>query len=880
MAITIGTQLGSYEITELLGRGGMGVVYRARDAKLGRDVAIKSLAPGFALDADRLARFRREAEVLALLNHPNIATIYDVHEQQDTPFLILELVEGATLAELIKRGPLAIEETIAICRQIAEALEAAHDKGIVHRDLKPANVKITPGGRVKVLDFGLAKIFGDSEATESPQFSDSTLASSTLPGVILGTAPYMSPEQARGKPVDKRADIWAFGCVLYESLTGRQAFPPGETVSDAIAAILSEEPNWSALPATVPSGIQSLLERCLRKDPRRRLHDIADGRIELEDASQDKLSSRHRASRQRGVWFFAAGALLFFLLSVVLLIPVLRNTPLRAPSLVRFTISPPENVRFLASTTPDAAAVPWPALSPDGRHLAFIATQNSKQLLWIYSFESGSSRPLSGTEEATQPFWSPTSDMIAFQAHRQLRKVPLEGGPMQVICDLPAAEAGFGGTWNSNGVILFSAELSINQVFAAGGQPSKIQSTDMGTRSVWPHFLPDGRHFVFYGQSRHGSGVFVGSLDPGEPQLLIPNIVSPAKYSSGFLFFVREQTLMAQRFDADRLEIKGSAIPIAADVAVNVTRGGAALSASDGGTLVFRRGSASPSRFTWFDRSGKELGTVPGTTVYAQPSISPDGKMIAFEQGLSATDVWLHDIARNLTTRLTFHARYTGMPIWWPDGKSIVFRSNKGEQFGLYRHSVGTVGEDELLLQSELSLVADSISPDEKYVIYITTSGSRDIWALPLSGDRKPIQITDTSFIETFPRLSPNGRWLAYASNETGRDEVYLQSFPTAHARGQVSIAGGSEPVWRPDGKELYYLSADAKLMAVPIIVSADGFEAAKPKALFSPRLYSDVGTAQNYDVAPDGRFLFNVSSDDSSEPLTIILNWPSNQPK
>jgi serine/threonine protein kinase/Tol biopolymer transport system component len=928
-----GMRLGSYEVLSALGAGGMGEVYRARDIKLGRDVAIKILPSAFTADPERLARFEREARVLAALNHPNIAAIHGSEDAQGAPALILEFVDGVTLAErLIRRIP--ISETLAIARQIAEALEAAHEKGIIHRDLKPANIKITSAGIVKVLDFGLAKLAapaearhyaGDSAMSKSPTIT----VGGTLKGVILGTAAYMSPEQARGTPVDKRTDIWSFGCVLYQMLTGSLAFA-GDTVSDTIAAILDREVNWGALPEGTPPSIRRLLQRCLEKDPKRRLRDIADTRLDIDEAlssgSAEALTAPTSQSDSAGVaaiargrkallqnariaWGTAASSLLLVVALAVGGLLYLRRAPTDTHA-YRSSILPPLGVSLPILANPNARF----SISPDGLRIAFVGTEaDGVNRLWVQSLDGLSAQPLAGTEGAFVPFWSPDSRFIGFFAGGSVKRIDATGGPPLTLVDNSGATQG-GATWNRDDVILFAAYgvgNPIRRVPASGGVPTPVTTLHVEegeTRHAFPFFLPDGRHFLFLavGSKTAGpnspSGIYVAALDSNERKLLVPG-GSNAMYAQGYLFFLREQTLTAQPFDAELLEFTGDAVPIAERVGIGGQTGVAGgFTVSQSGVLAYETGSAGqgvvsagvPAQLVWFDRSGKQIGVLGDHARSGHVQLAPDGRRLAvsvFDLARTSRDIWLFDIARGLRTRFTFDVADEQASVWSPDGSRVVFNSRRKGPLDLYQKaSSGADAEEELLADGLLKSPSDW-SSDGRFILFLVEAPSTgaDLWVLPLFGDRKPFPFLQTQFNELPGGFSPDGRWIAYVSNESGRSEVYVSPFPepgrvrsaaatleTQGGKWQVSTAGGYQPRWRRDGKEIFYLGPDDKLMSAAVNGAGSAFEVGAVRPLFDTRAG---GPGFLYDVSADGqRFLVNTLVEELSEsaPITLVVNWPA----
>jgi len=874
MPISIGTKLGSYEIQSPIGAGGMGEVYRARDTKLARDVAIKVLPANFVNDPERLSRFQREARMLAALNHSNIATIYGLEQSGGVHFLIMELVPGETLAERVKAGPVPVEEALKIAEQIAEALETAHEKGIIHRDLKPANVKVTPEGKVKVLDFGLAKAFTDDTDASDPTNSPTLSHAATMQGVILGTAAYMSPEQARGKSVDRRTDIWAFGCVLYELLTGKRTFT-GEDATEILATVVKSEPDWTQLPRTIPPPISLLLHRCLRKDRRKRISDASDVRIEIEDALSGTAPVEPVAGqRQRPVAWMGLAAVLLLALAAV--------------SFTHFRETPPQQqtVRFQISL-PEKATLPIFQLSPDGKILAFSASSGGRRQLWVRPIDSLTARLVPQTDGATYPFWSPDSASIAFFASGKLKKVALAGGPPQAICD---ALDGRGGSWNNDGVIIFSPGpgSAIVKVPSGGGAPvgvTKIESPDELHR--FPVFLPDNRHFLYLVNSGKpgANGINVGSLD-GAPPVHVLNDESSAAYArwevsggSVLLLFRREGTLMGVPFDPRRLRTIGEVFPIAEGVGLALNASHAAFSVSNGGELAYSAGNLTEgAQMVWMDRAGERLGVVGQPGQNSAGALSPDGKRISYSvrnEAGDAGDIWLMDVTRGVPSRFTFRPGISVHPIWSPDGSSIIFGADLES---IYRKPASGAGKEELLLSGGVNEIPQDWSPDGKFIVYqgFRSGTGSDLLLLPLAGDHKPIPYLETPFNEGDAQFSPDGRWMAYASNESGQAQVYVQGIPAGGAKWQISTAGGDQPRWRRDGKELFYISADQKLMAVPV-KSGASFEAGAPQPLFEldPLSAPIVGFFAYQPTADGQRFLvLSRVGGATAPPITVELNW------
>jgi eukaryotic-like serine/threonine-protein kinase len=867
-----GTKLGLYEVGELIGAGGMGEVYEATDSKLGRSVAIKFLPPAFAQDAERIARFEREARVLASLNHPNIAAIYGLEESGGERFLVMELVPGETLAEKIKRDAIPVKETLRIAAQIAEALEAAHERGVVHRDLKPANINVTPDGKVKVLDFGLAKAFTGDRATEDTSNSPTL---STVPGLIMGTAAYLSPEQARGKVVNQAGDIWAFGCVLYELLTGRQAFP-GEDITDILAAVMRAEPDWSRLPEATPPTIRTLLQRCLRKDRRQRLQDATSVRIEIEDVLSGAVSTQPAATRVgRRERFVAILAILALLAAALMLGISYFRTPARMPEM---------RVEITTPMTSDPRSF---AISPDGRKLAFVAADAGKVRLWLRSLDATKAQPLDGTEGATYPFWSPNSNALGFFADGKLKRLDIDGGLPQTVAIAPG---GRGGTWNPDGMILFAtadATGSLSIVPSSGaGEVVRVTKVDSPSEVShrFPQFLPDGRKFLFFVQGPpEKQGIYLGELNSSQIQRLTAADVAGVYMPPGWLLFLRQGTLVARRFDPARGELTGDPITVAGPVGFDASLGAGAFSASGTGIVAYRSSGVGRRQLMWFDRSGKPVGTLgePDENGLVAPSLSPDGRRVAAHRTMqNNTDIWIFDADH--TTRVTFDAGRDMFPIWSPDGEYLAFDSNRKGPRYFYQKRSDVAGAEIPLLESPEDKVLNDWSPDGRFLLYVTPNTPKtgaDMWYLPLFGNRKPVPFLKTDFLERAGKFSPDGRWVAYHSNESGPYEIYIRSFPGPGGPWQVSTSGGIQARWSVDGKELYYIAPDGELMAASIKVTGAAIEPGRPVALFQTRIWgggTNATQGQQYDVARDGRFIMNITAD-VAPPITLILNW---QPK
>jgi eukaryotic-like serine/threonine-protein kinase len=880
MALASGTRLGSYEVVAQIGAGGMGEVYRAHDTKLARDVAIKVLPANFVNDPERLSRFQREARMLAALNHANIATIYGLEQSAGVTCLVMELVPGETLAERVKAGPLFIEEALKIAAQIAEALEAAHEKSIIHRDLKPANVKITPEGKVKVLDFGLAKAFEGDAANDDPSNSPTLSAAATMQGVILGTASYMSPEQARGKACDKRTDIWAFGCVLYELLTGKQAFH-GESTTEILAAVLREDPDWQALPDSTPVKIRDLLGRCLQKDLRRRLHDAADARIEIEEA-QAAPTVAEPAAAVKGIRSLGRRALILSLSTLLLgaaiaSVAVWNLKPTSPQHVTRTVINLPPGQQLAGLDSGPAVAV-----SPDGTQLAYVARQGGVQQLYLRATDSLDAKPIPGTEGAVNPFFSPDGQWLGFFVGQKLKKISVSGGAALILGD---ATFPHGASWGSNGVIAFAPSVgsSLKQVPDGGGTPELLTRLEKGEiNQRWPEFLPDGKAVLFTGAPTNtswtNSRVAAQSVGTGERRNLIQGATHPRYAASGHLVYAQGGSLMAVPFDPQRLAITGTAVPVLEGVLQSPSSGAAQYSLSATGSLVYIPGGvqAEQRRLVWVTRNGAEQPVAAPVRAYVYPRLSPDGQRVAVGITEEETQNWLYDFSRETLTRITFGGSANQNAVWTPDGKRIAFQSNKEGPFNLFWQLADGSGGLEHLITSEYNNFPTSWSPDGQLLAFveITPTTGYDIWVLRMS-DRKAQPFLRTPFNESNPRFSPDGRWLVYISDESGRFEIYVQPYPGPGGKWQISTEGGTEPAWNHNGRELFYRSGD-KMMAVDI-ATQPSFTSGKPRMLFEGQYSPAAGTTPNYDVSPDGkRFLMLKANEQAAGPtqINVVLNW------
>jgi serine/threonine protein kinase/Tol biopolymer transport system component len=875
-----GTQLGPYKIEALVGKGGMGEVYRARDTTLKRDVAVKVLPAAFASDRERVARFKREAEVLALLNHPGIASIYGVEDRA----LIIELVLGPTLADRIARGPIPVGETLDILLQIAEALEYAHDKGVIHRDLKPANIKIDPRDKVKILDFGLAKALADPIAgvPDDPANSPTvTMGGATAAGIILGTAAYMAPEQARGKKIDKRADIWAFGVVVWEMLTGERLFK-GESTAEVLGKVLEQKVDldW------IPEKFRKLLSRCLDRNVKDRLRDMGEVRFLMEDSGNPTQPILKSPARLR--WLWPALAAIFALTALAVGYAQYRRSIKEPFPVERLSMLTPERVSFN-----NAGSIP--AISPDGRQVAFAPLSGGQSVLWLRELDGINARMLPGTSGAAYPFWSPDGRSVGFFAEGKLKKIDVTGGPVRTLCDVTA---GRGGAWSQDDIIVYGIQQAgLFRVPAAGGTPPvALTEPDRAAgerdhRAPW--FLPDGQHFLYTARSlvdATKTRVYVDGIDakPGSKNrrevlvadtnaVYVPPALSALGFSEkGYLLFVRERTLMAQPFDPAKAQTTGAVVPIAEQVDYFPVFSQSQFSASRNGTLVYTSGALGDQKkqLTWFDRGGKSKDTVGMPADIEWAWLSPDGSAVATDpmDTSGARDIWRLDLTRGTPSRLTFGPSFNRWPVWSPDGSRIAFTLQRGGNSDPYVKAANGVGLEEVLDRNPRPNRALDWSHDGRYLIEGVTDPQtgNDIWIIPQFGDKKPFAYLHTEFAENNAKLSPNDQWLAYSSNESKRNEVYVETFPERGGRWPISTKGGDFPVWSRDGRELYFIGADRKLMAVEVKGNGKRFQPGVAKPLF------EVAAHRQFDVSKDGRFLIQVPIEQSSAsvPLTIVTNW------
>jgi Tol biopolymer transport system component len=877
MALPAGTKLGRYEIQSPLGAGGMGEVYRAKDLQLGREVAVKILPSHLSSNPEARRRFEQEARTISALNDPNICTLHDVGHQDGVDFLVMELLQGETLENRLRKGPLPLEQVCNYGSQIASGLDKAHRKGILHRDLKPGNIMLTKSG-AKLLDFGLAK------ATQ-PVATNTTVSaaiSATDQKMLVGTFPYMSPEQVKGEGLDARSDIFSLGAVLYEMVTGRRAFD-GKSELSVVSAILEKEPEPIAMLApTFPPDAAHLIDRCLAKDPEERWQTARDIARELQWIGERGTGPTpvRGPAKSKGAWLlWMAGGVL---LGAALLAAALAW---RSQNATR------QESYFLAAVPLSLHDL---ALAPNGSTVAAVGFSESAKTndLWLYEVGSQEPRELADTEEASFPFWSPDGKSLGFFADGKLKRLEIAGGPVQVICDAPA---GRGGAWNKDGVIVFtpSGHLSsgLYRISAAGGAATRVAAPD-GSHGAdsnrWPIFLPDGKHFLYLAANLSGQtdsdALYAGSLDSSETRFITKTTGNAAYAAPGYLLFSREKTLYAQKFDAAKLELSGEAVPLLRSVSYmpRIAHNDYAVANRD--VLVAQPASGvSLSRLVWRNRNGDESGTVGKPDVYANVMLAPNEKAVAFDktdQENQNTDLWTFDLQRGSLKRLTFDPAIDAEPLWSPDGKSILFASSRSGVMRIYMKDAGG-GEDEKLLPLDASDRADqyptSWSPDGKYFLYERDTAETRLWVAEMP-DLKTWPLVKDAETTRNGDFSPDGKWIAYNSNETGKWEIYVTSFPVPHGKWQVSNNGGTQPRWRGDGKELFYLAPDGKMMATPLTSTGDHFDPGTPVALFQASARHTVAGSErvSYDVTKDGqRFLINTQMENlETKPMMVVLNW------
>ncbi|HVS81530.1 MAG TPA: protein kinase [Pyrinomonadaceae bacterium] len=880
MSLAAGIRLGPYEIIAPIGAGGMGEVYRARDTRLGREVAVKVLPSSFSADQNRLRRFEQEASAAGALNHPNILIVHDVGTHDGAPYVVSELLEGETLRQRISGTALAQRRAIDYALQIAHGLAAAHEKGIVHRDLKPDNIFITKDGRVKILDFGLAKLTQADGG--QPQTDIPTRRVDTDPGVVMGTVGYMSPEQVRGKQVDHRSDIFSFGAILYEMLSGRRAFH-GDSGADTMSAILREDPpDLSETNKNVTPALERVVRHCLEKNPEERFHSASDLAFAIEALSGSMAtSSQTLAMSTLAPRWIKTRELISWSIAAILLLAVIGFSVAyfhRAPAdgqAIRFFVSPTEQTAFSSSV-----------VSPDGRHMVIqVRDSSGKSVLWVRSLDSLTTQPLAGTEGAAYAFWSPDSHTVGFFAGGKLKKIDVSGGPALTLCDALDSR---GGAWSRDGVIIFTPDTanSLYRVTASGGVPTPVTTLDASRQEVshrFPQFLPDGKHFLYLAQGAllENTGICVGALDSKETKRLFSSRVEAVYAPPGYLLFMRERTLMARPFDSDKLQFTGEPFPLAEQVSLNTIPGFANFSVSDNGVLTYMSGSVGNSEPALFDREGKLLSTVRPTGEYSNVFFSPDEKRVAaalIDPQSGTRDIWLLDIARGTPTRFTFDPLEDFLPVWSPDGSRIVFASDRDGPGNLYQKSASGAGNEEQIFKTNERKWPSDWSKDGRFILYTNLSAKTktDLWVLPMTGEQKPVPFLQSPFNEDHARFSPDGRFIAYSSDESGKFEVYVQTFPVSGGKWQVSTNGGAQPRWRRDGKEIFYLAPDRKLMAVDVKADATTLDVSTPRVLFQTRVVSYPVPRNSYDASADGRRFVIITplEEATATPITVIINW------
>ena len=878
----VGTRLGSYDIIAPIGAGGMGEVYRAFDTRLKRDVALKVLPSSVSAEPDRLLRFAREAEMLAALNHPNIASIYGVEESAGVRALVMELVDGETLADQIARGAIPVIEALSIARQIALALESAHEQGIIHRDLKPANIKLRDDGTVKVLDFGLAKLAdpvavasGSGSQSMSPTITSPALMTSA--GMLLGTAAYMSPEQAKGRPADKRSDLWAFGCVLFEMLTGKRAFE-GEGVTETLASILRGEPDWSRLPSNTPAAVRRLLRRSLTKDRRERLDSAADARLDIQEAlvsPSAESPANVGAGRARWLpWVVAAATSAAALVLLAMSLSARGDSSALDQPAMEFEIAPPEGTTF----GPTRSAFRSVAISPDGQQLAMIAgPRDGKPMLWIRSLASNSPRVIAGTENAVHPFWSPDGRWVGFLAGGKIRRVDVNGGQSQVVGDANRQ----GGTFNASGLTLLTRiGEPILRASAAGSGASPLFALDAARKETGqtdPVFLPDGEHLIYFSVAPE-MGVAFASMDGSVRRFLFPQRDSPADYApdpagaDGWLLYNVRNSLMARRFDPATGGLTGEPVRLA-DAIV----GGPSISVSRNGVLTFRRFGQRRRELVWFTRDGSQVGAFGegGPSEPVRPALSPDGTTVAISRRMdAASDIYLESLPAGPATRFTFEPGNDGSPVWSPDGQRLYYASFRDNTAHLIERPANGLGGERVLLQGPGVVQPVSISRDGRWLMIQTGgAGQRSMSFLSLA-DGKNVRLTEEASVPN-ASMSPDGRWVVYELAVGSTTDVFVRGVPSevnstaVDAKREVSVGGGTQPVWSRDGQEIFYVTRDGTVVSAPV-------ETAGVVRIGTPRPLFKIGETGTFDVTADGqRFLVNRTVSENDSPVSVIVNWP-----
>ena len=902
MPLSAGVRLGPYEIVSPLGAGGMGEVYKGRDTRLDRIVAIKVLPAQLASDPQFRERFDREARTISQLDHPHICALHDLGQENGIDFLVLQFLEGETLADRLTKGALPIDQALRLGIEIAGALDKAHRAGIVHRDLKPGNIMLVRRGGPSgppiavLLDFGLAKTgvvgagflgapkppHGEGGSRPGASILPTTPPNLTAQGTILGTFQYMAPEQLEGQEADPRTDIFAFGAVLYEMLTGKKAFE-GKSHASLIGSILKDTPPPpSTLQPSAPPFLDHVIQRCLAKDPDERWQNAGDIMRELRWIAQTPAAVTTGGQPRRPwrvVAAIAAAAIVALAVVALTTVWMVRGAPDPAGA----------NEMRLEANTPPTDDPTMIAISPEGQRLAFVARVKGVTQVWVRPLDAVIARALGGTEDAVYPFWSPDGQSIGFFADQKLKRIDVQNGLVQTLAATPVAR---GGAWNSDGVILVAPNTSgpLYRLPATGGTPMAVTTVTPGQNDRFPQFLPDGRHFMYYRLGTPDeSGVYVGELGTTGGRRLTPADTTAVYSPPGFLLFARQATLLAQRFDPATLVLSGQPFTVADSIAINASGAYvAAFSASSTGVLAYRTGAATGQRqLVWVDRTGKRLSTLAGPDASMPQNIelSHDGSRVALDRTVNGnTDIWIIDTVSSIATRFTFLASAETVLLWSPDGRRVIFRSRPAGVFDLYEKGASGSESEKLLLQTTAVKMPLDWSPDGRFVLYYTTDNrtGRDIWALPMDGaQRTPIQVVRTEFEEVHGQFSPDGRWVVYASNQSGRFEIYAQRFPESGGTRQLSTEGGVQPRWRRDGRELFYIAPDGSLMAVPITISPDGQTLTSGAAvgLFDSQIAGGITPAGNkhqYAVAPDGqRFLINQMTDNGmGAPITVAINW------
>jgi Tol biopolymer transport system component/tRNA A-37 threonylcarbamoyl transferase component Bud32 len=888
MAIGVGSKLGPYEILGAIGAGGMGEVYKARDTRLDRTVAIKVLPERVSANPELKARFEREARALSAFQHPHICTLYDIGHQDGADFLVMEYIEGETLATRLERGPLPTDQLLRIAIDIAGALDKAHRQGVIHRDLKPGNIILTKAG-AKLLDFGLAKEAKSAAAANALTAMVSQDQPLTDQGTIVGTFQYMSPEQIEGHDADARSDIFSFGAVLYEMATAQRAFG-GRTQASVIASILASEPTpITQLQPTTPAALDHVIRTCLAKDAEERFHSAHDLLIQLRFIANVSASSTTGAAAvaapRRKLWRDArlawAAAALLLAAGVALSLTVGRR---EAPKqVVRAAILPPGKETL--DITGDFAGPP--VISPDGSQIAFVAHDEEGKAIWIRPLNTSQAHRLDGTAGASWPFWSPDSKQLGFFADGKLKRIPAGGGPTTILADAANAR---GGSWSKDNVIVFSPEFrgALERVNAAGGAVTAATQLDLARHTThrWPFFLPDGKHYLYLATNHSGgdpqlNGVYWASLDGKENHIVVPSD-SGAIFASGKLLFHSQSALMAQKFDPSTGRLQGDPVTLFDGVQYDTGVWRMVVSASDTGMMVYGTGAANLGvELAFYDRTGKEVTKRLPRDTYRDPTFSPDGKRMALSLGDPLRTVWVLDLERGTRTRLTFDPIVHIDPSWSPDGKYILYTNGLPPNSSIHQKRADGSSPDEPLVEDrDASLGEATYSPDGKYVVYVRNTGptGNAIYAMPLSGERKPQAVVNTTTPQTifeYPRVSPDGRWLAYESNEGGRGQVYVTSFPSGVGKWQVSVDGGDVPVWRRDGREIFFFAADGSIEAVPVSTVGTQFSPGQPQPLF--KVGSAATSGRPFDVSPDGqRLVVPMVASQAGAPIQLLLNWPA----